>query len=157
MLRLVALLFVPLFSSYLLASDENEAINCTLWLSEKDIGRFSGYQLGEEIDFETLIKIHLQEQIRETNRVMNLEAKYRGPDEEYIPRLIELLGRKPTPASDQSKGFFGDGVICLWERYEPGDSLREFEFTEEYRHKKGYVIMREGRAIAYFYSSVAFL
>lgn len=107
-------------------------------------GDFTGYELGEAIAFEAMVRNSLETKTNEIQRVLKLSAEHRGPDQEYIPRLIELFDS-------------GSGALvftCLWEHYTEGDTIQKFTIEKDSEIREGHVIIREGRPVAYMYTVI---
>jgi hypothetical protein len=138
---LIALL--GLASSHgVIASEKIKQCNDSTWIYGS-LGELENFVLGDEISFEEMLKKRLQARIDETARLMDLKHPYRGPDEFYLPRLIEIFESAGTKA-----------FSCLWGEYKTGDSLREFVENEKYQRRDGYILMRGSKQIAYIYMSV---
>jgi hypothetical protein len=109
-------------------------------------GNFERVVLGEATNFKNMVKVLLINHAQEIDRIVNLSEEYSGPDEHYVPRLISLLG--------ENAGFKNE-ISCMWSKYKKGDEIRSFSEDSNSYHRKGYVILRKGTAIAHFYNQLA--
>jgi hypothetical protein len=141
---LITLLWL-ITSHGVVASEKVKQCNDSTWIYGH-LGELENFVLGKTVSFEEMLKKYLQGRIDETARVMDLKHPYRGPDDEYIPRLIELL-ENPGPKT----------FSCLWSEFKSGDSLREFGESEKYEKREGFILMRGSKQVAYIYISIVLI
>ncbi|MGN0920471.1 MAG: hypothetical protein ACI4NJ_01955 [Cellvibrio sp.] len=113
---------------------------------ESYYGNFQEVVLGEATTFKAMVKSVLTNHALEIQRIVNLPVEYTGPDKEYVPRLISLLGEKAG---------FENEINCMWNHYEKEDEIKMFSENTGSFSREGYVILRNGTAIAHFYSQLA--
>lgn len=137
--------FISLASSRVFAADSYLCVGEDKSL-ESYYGDFQEVVLGEATTFKVMVKSVLTNHAMEIQRVVNLSVEYTGPDNEYVQRLISLLG--------ESAGFEKE-INCMWNHYEKEDEIKNFSENTGSFSRKGYVILRKGVAIAHFYSQLA--
>lgn len=125
-----------------------ESVNCTEPTEhvKRYFGSVSNMEFGESVDFKTVLKSVLLDHAKEIERVVNLESEYSGPDSNYIPRLINLIGE---PAGGKY------AALCIWGLHREGDHIQTFIENERMISRKGYALFRGDAVIAYFYSEIA--
>lgn len=106
-------------------------------------GELQHFKLGKEISFEFMLKNELKGIIDEADNLINLEQKFKGPTEEYLPRLVEVLERPATKI-----------FSCLLSERKGGVQLHTFLEHDANEQRKGYIIIRNGEPAAYAYTEI---
>ena len=145
MRSLSALIFLAI--SGLSFASNDEIVDCSIKTPHLEMYArdTSHMDFKQAVNFKDVLRERLIAHAKDIERIANWCKEYSGPDQEYIPLLIEL----------QSHATGGEEEFsCLWSRYQEGDVIRFFEDNESMVFREGYALFRGRGLIAYFYTSI---
>lgn len=142
-IRIIQAALLVTFSCSLLAEDTPVQCNGSSW-SRGSLGDLENFELGEEVSFQQMLKEVMAPISEGIDLLIRLETNPTDEDLEFIEGIIDFL----EAPSDKS-------LSCLWAQRQEFDVLHKFEEFEEYERRTGYILVREGVFVAYFYVSVA--
>ncbi|WP_444898025.1 hypothetical protein [Microbulbifer sp. SSSA005] len=126
-----------------------EVENCTnSEISNEYFGDFSNIQFHEESNLKDVAQENLIQYAKEITKVANWDYKLSGPDEHYLPILIDYL---------KNPSGLGPEIECMWLLYEEGDVLRRFTDDQSHVSRSGYALFKKDELSAYFYSQIILL
>lgn len=133
-----------LFISWNLIADE-QIVDCngSDWNYGK-LGELEVFELKDELSFENMLKEILLDVSAEIDLLARTETNPSGLDRDYITVTIELLEAKPQKH-----------LSCLWSNFQEGDVLRRFIEKGPNEKRWGYILLRNGVFLAYFYNEIA--